>query len=206
MPNLDEKMSVLAETVLKRPLNEEEQLEIYKISDAMGMTNVQSFLYLLLVFKLHEDTMKKKFDEMAALSEKMDETLKSSIEKILGDGAQKIGHDMGDYIAEGAKDALGASEEYHFLRGQVRVVCLISVLTALAYWLGSAHALSVDNDTEPLEILLMLPSGWVTFICGSLYTWMWAFDHWKQVKKSAYYKGILTLLGVMLACLLMFML
>jgi hypothetical protein len=172
----------------------------------MGMANVQSFLYLLLVFKLHEDTISKKFDEMTALSEKIDGTLKSSIEKILGDGAQKIGHDMGDYIAEGAKDALGASEEYHFLRGQVRVVCLISVLTTLAYWLGSTDTLRNGDGTGPLEILLMLPSGWVTFVCGSLYTCMWAFDHWKQVKKSVYYRVILALQGVILMCLLIFML
>ncbi len=41
MSSLDAKMSQIAEQVLKRPLTEEEQLEIYKISDVMGMTNVQ---------------------------------------------------------------------------------------------------------------------------------------------------------------------
>jgi hypothetical protein len=205
MPNLDEKMSALAETVLKRALSEEEQLEIYRISDAMGMANVQSFLYLLLVFKLHEDTMNKKFDGMAALSEKIDETLKSSIEKILGDGAQRIGRDMGDYIAEGAKEVLGSRDDYQFLRGQVWVVCIVSVLTTLAYWLGSARTLNVGDDTGPLNILLMLPAGWVAFVCCSLYTYMWAFDHWKQVKKSAYYKGILALQSLTLLALFIFM-
>jgi hypothetical protein len=187
MPNLDEKMSALAETVLKRPLSEEEELDIYKISDAMGMTNVQSFLYLLLVFKLHEDTLNKIFEDMAALSVKIDGTLEESIERILGDGAQKIGHDMGDYIADGAKEVLGARDEYHLLRGQVLVVCLISILATLAYWLGYAKVLNFGDSAGPLGILLTLPSGWIAFVCCSLYTYMWGFDHWKQVKKSLYY-------------------
>jgi hypothetical protein len=50
------------------------------------MKDVQSFLHLLLVFKLHEQTMKGKFDEIAELEKKIDETLESSIRKILRDG------------------------------------------------------------------------------------------------------------------------
>jgi hypothetical protein len=102
MTNLDEKMSVLAEQVLKRSLSDEEQLEIYRISDAVGMRDVQSFLHLLLVFKLHEDSMRKEFDELmsfenrlaekfteiTALESKINNTLESSIAKILGEGAQ----------------------------------------------------------------------------------------------------------------------
>ncbi|GHV44863.1 hypothetical protein FACS1894204_02720 [Synergistales bacterium] len=205
MPNLDEKMSALAETVLKRPLSEEEELDIYKISDAMGMTNVQSFLYLMLVFKLHEDTMNKKFDDMAALSVKIDGTLEESIERILSDGAQKIGRDMGDYIVDGAKEVLEARDEYHQLRGQVLVVCFISIIATLAYWLGSAKVLNFGDSTGPLGILLTLQSGWIAFVCCSLYSYMWAFDHWKQVKRSSYYKGILALQGLVILALFIFM-
>jgi hypothetical protein len=46
MPTLDEKMSLMAELVLKRQLSEEEKNEIFRISDAMGMANVQSFLHI----------------------------------------------------------------------------------------------------------------------------------------------------------------
>jgi hypothetical protein len=116
MTKLDGKITALAEEILKRPLRDEEELEIYRISDAVGMRDVQSFLYLLLVFKLHEDAMKRqfeqivslekrlndKFDEMGELSARIDETLVSSIEKILGDGAARIGADMGDEIAANA--------------------------------------------------------------------------------------------------------
>lgn len=58
MPKLDDKLKDVAEKVLKRKLSDEEELELYRISDAMGMSNIQSFLYLLLVFKLHEDNPK----------------------------------------------------------------------------------------------------------------------------------------------------
>lgn len=219
MTNLDEKMSTLAEQVLKRPLSDEEQLEIYRISDAVGMRDVQSFLHLLLVFKLHEDSMGKEFDklvtlenrlngkfeEMAGLESKINSTLESSIEKILGERAQKIGRDIGDSIADEAKEVLGTRDDYHFLRGQVWIACLISILTTLAYWLGSKHTLSVGDDAGAVRTLLMLPSGWLAFVCYSLYTYMWAFDHWKKVKKSAYYRGILVLQGLVLLLLFMYM-
>jgi hypothetical protein len=183
------------------------------------MRDVQSFLHLLLVFKLHEDSMRKQFDELVsfesrlngkfaeitALEEKINSSLESSIERILGEGAQKIGRDMGDYIAERAKEVLGTGDDYHFLRGQVWTVCLISILTTLAYWLGSEHTLNVGDDTGAVRMLLMLPSGWLVFVCCSLYTYMWAVDHWKKVKKSAYYKGILVLQSLGLLLLFMFM-
>jgi tetrahydromethanopterin S-methyltransferase subunit G len=219
MTNLDEKMSILAEQVLKRPLSDEERLEIYRISDAVGMRDVQSFLHLLLVFRLHEDSMKKQFDELVsfenrsnekfekitALEEKINDTLENSVQRVLGERAQKIGRDMGDYIAEGAKEVLEARDEYYFLRGQVRVICFSSILMTLAYWLGSANVLRAGGDTDALHVLLMLPSGWLAFVCCSLYTYMWVFDHWKKVKKSTYYKGILALQALILLALLSFM-
>jgi hypothetical protein len=184
------------------------------------MKDVHSFLHLILVFKLHEDTMKRqfgkldelevrlneKFGEMEELEKKINGTLESSIEKVLGEGAARIGADMGAAIADGAKDVLGANEDYRFLRGQVWIVFFISVLATLAYWLGSAGALRAGEDMGALETLLMLPSGWIAFVCCSLYAYMWGFDHWKQVKESVYYKGILAFLGLIPLALLAFLL
>jgi hypothetical protein len=220
MTGLDEKMSALAETILKRPLDESERFEIFRISDAVGMKDVQSFLHLLLVFKLHEDTMKRqfgkldelearlneKFGEIAELEKKINGTLESSIERVLGEGAERIGADMGAAIADGAKEVLGGSEDYRFLRGQVWIVCFIILLVTLAYWLGSANALKAGADMGVLETLLMLPSGWIVFVCCSLYVYMWGFDHWKQVNESVYYKVILAFLGLILLALLAFLL
>ena len=119
MANLSEKTLLAAEEILKRPLNDDEQYEIYRIADILGMRDVQSFLYLLLVFKLHENTMKDKFTEIAALEKRIQDTLESSVDRLLSDGARRIGEGMGDEIAAGARSLLSSTAEYHSLRGQL---------------------------------------------------------------------------------------
>jgi hypothetical protein len=206
MSSLDEKMSAMAEQVLKRPLSDEERFEIYRISDAVGMKDVQSFLHMILIFKLHEDIMKKGFDEMAALENEINDTLENAVQRVLGEGAARIGADMGKHVADGAKEILQASGDYHFLRGQVGVVCCMSVLATLAYWLGSANVLRAGEAANPLEILVMLPSGWLAFICCATYAYMWGWDHWNEVKNSLYYKGCLALMTVLLLLLIAYLL
>jgi hypothetical protein len=207
MTNLDEKMSALAEQVLKRPLSGEEQLEIYRISDVMGMRDVQSFLHLLLVFKLHEDSMRKQFNELVLLESRLNEklaeitaseskiknTLESSIERVLGEGAQKIGRDMGDSIAAHAESALTAVGEYHSLRGQTLIVCFICIISALAYWLGTGNTLQSVSSGGTLEAFMFLPAGWCVFFCGAFHALLWACDHWYRIKKTVLYK---TLMGL----------
>jgi hypothetical protein len=206
MSSLDEKMSAIAEQILKRPLSDEERFEIYRISDAVGMKDVQSFLHMLLVFRLHEDAMRKGFDEISALERKINETLESSIERVLGEGARKIGTDMAGYVTEGARKTLGVNGDYHFLRGQVGIVFCMSVLVTLAYWLGSANVFRSGDGAGPLETLIMLPSGWLAFICCSLYAYMWAWDHWHQVKNSLYYKGCLGVMAALLVLMIAYLL
>jgi ElaB/YqjD/DUF883 family membrane-anchored ribosome-binding protein len=217
VPSLDEKMSSMAESVLKRSLSEDEKNEILRISDAVGMRDVQSFLHLLMVFKLHEDVTRGQFDKLESLKERLDEkfremselsenitkTLERSIERILGDGAREIGRDMGTHIAEGAKEALGARDDYQSLRGQICVVCMLSFVAAVAYRLGMINAVGADGGYIALDSLFLLPAGWWVFFCCSLYTFMWAYDHWKLVKKSAFHKGILAVQCLILAALIL---
>ena len=219
MGHLSEKISTVAELVLKRRLSEDEELEIYRISDAMGMGNVQSFLHQILVFKMHEDTMRKQFEEFAFLENRMvekftemgtlagrvDGTLKASVEKILGDGAARIGADMGVYIAENAKEALGSRDDYQFLRGQLCITCIMGIMTTAAYWLGTMDALEavIDNPaTGTLGVLFMLPAGWWILFSWSLCFFMWAYDHWKLVKKSSFHKSLFVLQCLVMAVLL----
>ena len=203
MPSLDEKMSALAEQVLKRPLSDEEQLEIFRISDAMGMNNVQSFLYLLLVFKLHEDTMRRQFDKLAALEERIDATLRGSIEKILSDGAARIGADMGDTIAVRVEKMLVAVGEHHSLRGQTIVVCFFWVASTLAYWLGSGNVLRSVPSGGAMETLMFLPAGWCVFFCGVLYSLLWSCDHWRTIKRTARYRILLGVQIILLSSLVL---
>jgi hypothetical protein len=207
MTKSDGKITALAEEILKRPLSGEEELEIYRISDTVGMRDVQSFLYLLLVFKLHEDTMKRqfeqivslesrlngKFDEMGALSARIDDTLAGSVERILGDGAARIGADMGDEIAEKTSKILTSFGEYYILRGRTILVGFLCVTFALAYRLGELGVLNAAPHGSTLEAFLFLPAGWSVFFCGATFTFLWAGDHWRTIKKRALYK---TLFGV----------
>jgi hypothetical protein len=203
MAGFENSLRTASFAVLKRELTESERVEFLELAGAMGMGNVEDYLYMLMVFKRNEDRvndalaafrneMGAKFEEMGALAGKIDGTLENSITRVLGDGARQIGRDMGYHIAESAKGVLGASEEFHFLRGQTWIVCLITFLMTLAYWLGTVNILKVD-DMKPLETLLMLPAGGAAFACGFCYTVMWAFDHWKLVKRDIFQKVRLAL-------------
>jgi hypothetical protein len=193
MPNLDEKILLAAEQLLKRPLNDEERFEIYRCADILGMKDIQSYLHLLLVFKLHENTMSEKFSEMAALEKRILDTLETSVERILGEGAARIGVGMGETIADGASKTLTSLGEYHSLRGQTILVCFISLISTLAYWLGANNFLSGVPSGGAFEAFLFLPAGWSVFFCGATYTFLWAGDHWGRIKKTKLYRTFLGL-------------
>jgi hypothetical protein len=159
----------------------------------MGMSNVQSFLHLLLVFKLHEDTVNGQFKKIAALEEKINNTLESSIDRVLGDGASRIGEEMGDAIEDRAERVLESFGEYRSLRGQTILVCFLCVTYTLVYWLGAAGFLASVPSEGTLEWLLFLPAGWSIFFCGATYTFLWVGDHWGRIKKTVLYKTFLGL-------------
>ena len=199
MAGLDEKTLLAAEQILKRPLNDDERFEIYRIADVLSMKDVQSFLHLLLVFKLHENTMKENFAKMTALENKIQDTLESSVERILGEGAARIGADMGEAIAKGAREALTSFGEYHTVRGRTILICFLCLTSALAYWLGAGNFLNSVPSGGALEALLFLPAGWSVFFCGATYTLLWAGDNWGRIKKTKLYR---TFLGLQIFSLL----
>lgn len=215
MSSIDEKMSVVAEQVLKRPLTEAEQLEMYKISDAMGMGNIQSFLHQLLVFKLYEDTLRGQFEQLQAHEERMNEkieglaalerritaTLEMSVERVLGEGAERIGADMGDKIAAQVKGIFSAVGAYHSLKGQILVACAICGSGALGYFLGLGDVLRLVPGGGVLQTLIFLPAGWCFFLCGMTYTFLWIGDNWVNIRKRKLYKAFLG--GQVLALLLL---
>lgn len=204
MPGLDAKMSHLAEQVLNRALTDEESHQMYKIADAMGMNNVQSFLHQLLVFKMQEDTLKKqfedlgsfegrlneRFDEMASLESGITETLESVVTRILTDGAEKIGSNMGNEIASQTKGIFSAVGAYHMLKGRVLAVCGIYAAGGLGYFLGARDLLHLTPNVGPLKTLLFLPAGWCLILCGAVYTFLWTGDHWFEIKKKKWYKAL----------------
>jgi hypothetical protein len=206
MPGLDGKIPAIAEQILKRPLSDEEELEIFRISDAVGMKDVQSFLHLLLVFKLHEQTMKDKFDEIAELEKKIRETLESSIWKVLRDGTERIGAEVGKDIAANASGILSSFKEFHVIRGYIAASSVTGVVATLAYWSGASGVFKAGGIDGSLGNVLFLPAGWWMLFSFGAYGYFWFFDHWKQVKKSAFYKSLLVLQALIMAALFIAML
>jgi hypothetical protein len=216
MADFNEALKTASLAILKRDLTGDEKAEFLELGGALGMDNVEDYLYMLMVFKRNEDrvndkltsfedTLGAKFDELAVIEKKINDTLENSIERVLGDGAARIGMNMGDHIAERAKEALGARDDYQFLRGQVCIVCAMGIFTTLAYWMGSENALRTDPFMGPLEVLFTFSAGWWAFFCCVLYTFMWAYDHWKLVKKSPLHRSILALQGLILLTLLIYL-
>jgi hypothetical protein len=202
--------------ILKRDLAEGERVEFLELASAIGMKNVEDFLYMLMVFKRNEDKvtdvlnsfrdeMREKFDEMGALEKKIDEGLESSIAKVLGDGAREIGRDMGNRIAESARRVLGASEEFHFMRGQLFVAGLVITLSTVAYMLGAVYGFGASENGDFLDILLHFPAGSVVFVCGFAHVGMWCCDHWELVKENTVHKVRLGLEILVLLALLVYL-
>lgn len=206
MAGLDEKVLAAAEQILKRPLNDEEQFEIYRIADVLGMKDVQSFLHLLLVFKLHENTMNEKFAEMSALEDKIQGTLESSVERILGEGAARIGADMGESIAERSREVMSSVEEFHVIRGYIVATSITGIVAIIAYWFGLSGTLRMNEIEGPFRGVLLLPAGWWMIFSVASYTYFWFFDNWSRVKRSVFYKCLLVLQVVIMAVILICML
>ncbi len=207
MPNLDVKVAEVAEQLLKRPLTNDEQLEIYRISDVMGMTNIHSFLHQLLVFKLHEDTLRRqfedlhkfedrlneRFDAMSASESRIHDTLERSVDRILGEGARAIASDMGEEIAASAKSLFTGAGSYYRLKGQIIVACLFWPVAAISYLLGHQGALRWIPNGSIFEGFAYLPAGWCFFLCGVIFTFLWVGDHWYDIRKKLLFKVLLGL-------------
>jgi hypothetical protein len=216
MADFDGALAAAASAILKRELSDEEKREFRDIAGIIGMGSVEDYLYMLMVFKRNEDritreiasfgaALSEKLGEISALEKKINGTLEVTIGRVLGEGAARIGADMGEKIAEGAGQTLASFGEYHFLRGQVWITFLMSVIASLSYWLGSANVIR-GGGMGPLEILLLLPSGWLAVICCSMYAYMWSWDHWKLVKNSIRHKLIFASQILLIFCLMAFLL
>ena len=188
MTDFDTALKGAASAVLKRELTDEERAEFRDLADTLGMGSVEDYLYMLMIFKRNEDRIDGKLDAVAALDKKINETLESSIHRIFGEGAARIGVEMSEKIAAGAKGVLSSFGEYRSIRGQIILTCFICVLSAIAYRLGEAGVLNAVTGGSMLETILFLPAGWSVFFCGATYTFLWAGDNWNRIKETALYK------------------
>ncbi len=202
--------------ILKRELEEDERIEFLELAGAIGMSNVQDYLYMLMIFKRNEDRvsrtmneyreeMSKRFEEISALERRIDETLESSITKILDTGAQKIGRDLGQSIAKEARNTLTTHEEFYLVRGKVIVAGMVFFLALTAYFLGAKYGFGGKNQRDFLGILLRLPATNVALLCGLGYTAFWSLDYWDNIRADIVYKVKLVLQVAVLIALLIYL-
>jgi hypothetical protein len=217
MAVFENSLRVASLAILKRDLTESERIEFLDLAGSIGMSSVEDYLYMLMVFKRNEDNVggmlacfrdeiRARFDEMGALERKIDATLESSISRVLGDGAREISRSMGGEIAESAKDVLSSTEEFHFLRGQTFVTGAVITISVVAYLLGAVYGFGSEGEGDFLDILLRFPAGGVIFVCGSAYAVMWSSDHWRLVKRDIFRKALLGLQIMVLTALFVYFL
>ena len=174
--------------ILKRELTESERIELLELAGAIGMSNVKDYLYMLMVFKRNEDRvtdqlvsfkkeMQARFDEMGVLEKKIDATLGNTLEGMLGKGAEKIGYAMGRDIVNSAKSVIQTNGDFHFVRGQAMVACVMALIACVAYWLGSVDAFYLGGGRSFFNAFLWFPAGGLALICGMIYTATWYLDH-----------------------------
>jgi hypothetical protein len=214
MADFDDALSGAASAILKRELSEDERREFRELADTIGMGSVEDYLYMLMVFKRNEDritvkiasfeaALSEKLDEISALEKKINGTLEAAIERVLGDGAARIGADMGEKIAASAGHTLTTLGEYRSIRGQIMLAGFVCVVSAIAYRLGAAGFLESVSSSGSLKGLLFLPAGWCVFFCGAAHTFFWVGDHWGRIKKTVLYKAFLGVQVFLLSALAM---
>ena len=203
MADFNESLKIASQAILHRELSEEERTEFLELGAALGMNNVEDYLYILMVFKRHSDVVGRSLDGISALERKINDTLESSIERILGEGAARIGENMGEVVADGADKILTSYGEYHTHRGHTVLVCFTSLVSTLAYWLGANNFLRGAPSGSALENFLFLPGGWGIFICGATYSLLWSGDNWGKIKRTKLYR---IFLGVQVFLLLILVL
>ena len=188
MANFESNLQAASQAILKRELTDSERIEFLELAGAIGMSSVEDYLYMLMIFKRNEDRvsaqmgsfrkeMKTRFDEMGVLEKKIDATLGKTLEDMLGKGAEKIGYAMGRDIVDSAKEVLNKNGDLHFLRGQVLTVCVVAIMATLGYWLGSVDAFEIGEGRSFFRAFLWFPAGGLAFLCASIYTFTWYLDH-----------------------------
>jgi len=206
MADFNESLKAASLAILNRELSEEERTEFLELGAALGMNTVEDYLYILMIFKRHSDIMERRFDEIGALKRKINDTIEHSVERILGEGAARIGADMGETIAIRSREVMSSVKEYYGIRGSIVAVSVTGILATLAYWFGLSGVYGMFEADTLFRGVLFLPAGWWMFLSFVSYTYFWCFDNWNRVKESTLYKCLLGLLGAITAILLLFML
>ena len=218
MPGFDDSLKTTSRAILKRDLSEEEKFEFLELASTIGMRSVEDYLYILMIFKRNEDRvndaldtfrheMNQRFEELNALEKQIDDTLEHTVIETLAQSGQKIASNMGDEISWRAKNTLSAHGDFYFLRGQVAVCALITIIATATYFLGAMLGFGDSSKEKAIffNIIAHFPAGLVALVCGIAYTLFWYCDHSDKIEKDFSYLIILVLQILVLLALLLYM-
>ena len=194
MADFENTLQTASRAILRRELTDGERIEFLELAGAIGMSSVEDYLYMLMIFKRNEDRisaqmasfrkeMKARFDEMGVLEKKIDATLGKTLEDMLGKGAEKIGYAMGRDITNSAKEVLKGHGEFCYIRGLVMAICVTTFMATLGYWLGSIGAFDFSDGKSLFTFFLWFPAGGLATVCWFIYTFLWYLDHSGRISR-----------------------
>ena len=183
MANFENNLQTTSHTILKRELTESERVEFLELAAAIGVSSVNDYLYMLMIFKRNEDSiagqllsfkkeMKARFDEMGVLEKKIDATLGTTLEDMFGKGAEKALVRISEAVYQKSDDLAVQKNRGFMLRswGFAHSMTLLLCVIALnaGYVMGSGKDpfwLRPGNSVETiLSWFFNVPSGWLVAI------------------------------------------
>jgi hypothetical protein len=175
MADFENTLRAASQAILKRELTENERIEFLELAGAIGMSSVEDYLYMLMIFKRNEDRitgqmvsfkkeMKARFDEMGVLEKKVDATLGKTLEDMLDKMAGVFVEKAEDLAAQKIK--VVAWRSWGFMMSAL--VIFGAIILNAGYTMGSGvdpFWLYPGNRFQfILSCFFNVPSGWILLL------------------------------------------
>ena len=183
MANFENTLQVASQAILRRELTDAERIEFLELAGVIGMSSVEDYLYMLMIFKRNEDRisaqmdsfkkeMKARFDEIGFLEKKIDTTLGKTLEDMFGKGAEKALVRISEAVYQKSEDIAARKNRGFMLRswGFAQSMTLMLCVIALnaGYMMGNGRDpfwLRPANTGERiLGWFFNAPSGWLVVV------------------------------------------
>jgi hypothetical protein len=175
MTSFENSLQAASQAILRRELTETERVEFLELGGAIGMSSVEDYLYMLMIFKRNEDRisaqmtsfrkeMKARFDEMGVLENKIDDTLGKTLEDMVDK--------MRGVFVEKADDLAAQKNKTETWRSWALMMSVLVIFGAImvnsGYVLGSGTSPFWLHPNNRLQLILSwflnVPSGWILLL------------------------------------------
>ena len=175
MTNFEDRLQEVSRAILRRELTESERIEFLELVGAIGMSNVDDYLYILMIFKRNEDRisaqmfsfrkeMKTRFDQMGVLEGKIDATLGKTLKDMLDKMAVVFVEKADDLAAQKSKVETWRTGAFMMSA----IVMFGAVILNAGYVMGSGTypfwLRPINSFQLIVSWLLNVPSGWILLL------------------------------------------